>query len=44
MDETGTNRIEKKSLAIHDGKRQFMAPGGQLMAQNDRSWGISANF
>jgi hypothetical protein len=25
MDETGANRIEKKSLAVHDGKRPLFA-------------------
>jgi hypothetical protein len=37
-------RIEKKPLPGHGGKRQVMAAGGQLMAENDRSWGISASF
>jgi len=26
-------------VPAHGGKRQFMAPGGQLMAQTDTSWG-----
>jgi hypothetical protein len=34
----------RQALPAHDGKRQFMAPGGRLMTENDKSWGISADF
>ena len=44
MDESGAGWIEKKHLPVHAGKGQFMAPGGQLMAENDTSWVISADF
>jgi len=32
----------KKPLPTHAGKRRLMAPGGRLMAENDRPWGILA--
>jgi hypothetical protein len=31
-------------LGRHGGKRRLMAPGGRLMAENDRPWGISDGF
>jgi hypothetical protein len=34
----------KKSLTVHGAQRQVMAPGRQLMAESDSSWGISAGF
>jgi len=49
-------RTKKKPLPVHGGKRpllrsgelwrgrQVMAPGGQLLAENDRPWGISDGF
>jgi len=40
--ETVSGAFQKKPLPAHGAKRQLMAPGGQLMAQNDSSWGISA--
>jgi hypothetical protein len=44
LDESGADWIEKKPLPAHAGKRQFMAPGGRLMAENDKSWGVSTDF
>jgi hypothetical protein len=29
---------KRKSLPAHGAERQLMAPGGQLMAENDSSW------
>jgi len=43
MDEAGSMK-GNQPLTAHDAERQLMAPGRQLMAENDRSWGISAGF
>jgi hypothetical protein len=31
---------KKMSLPAHGLERQLMAPGGQFMAENDRSWAL----
>jgi hypothetical protein len=43
MGEAGSMK-GNQPLTAHDAERQLMAPGRQLMAENDRSWGISAGF
>jgi hypothetical protein len=40
MDEAGPGK-RKESVTAHDAEGQLMAPGRQLMAENDRSWGTS---